>query len=65
MLELNLPPVRFRRAGSPGFFLTWLRGSLFAGGIHTNIDDDSVAREYGTVRALRSTCVSRCCPSSR
>ena len=51
MLEFNLPPVRFRRAGSPGFFLTWLRGSLFAGGIHTNIDDDSVAREYGTVGA--------------
>jgi hypothetical protein len=51
MLEWNLPPVRFRRAGSPGFFLTWMRGSLFAGAIRTNVDDDNVARDHGTMGA--------------
>jgi hypothetical protein len=51
MLEWNLPPVRFRRAGSPGFFLTWMRSSLFLGGIHTNVDQRDIAREIGTAGA--------------
>ena len=29
MLEWNLPPWRFRRLGTPGFFLTWVRPALF------------------------------------
>ena len=43
MLEWNLPPLRFRRAGSPGFYLTWMRPALFASGIATNLDDANVA----------------------
>ena len=30
MVEWNLPPLRFRRAGSPGFYATWARPALFA-----------------------------------
>ena len=40
MLELNLPPLRFRRMGKPSLFATWARMSLFASGIVTNMDDD-------------------------
>lgn len=38
MLEWNLPPLRFRRVGGPGFYATWARASLFASGLVTNID---------------------------
>ena len=37
-LEWNLPPIRFRRFGTPGFFGSWLRTSLFVGGLTTNFD---------------------------
>jgi len=45
MLEWNLPPLRFRSVGSPGFYLTWARTSIFAGLLTTDPD----------VEALRST----------
>ena len=35
--EWNLPPWRFSRLGSPGFYATWLRPALFAGGLATNV----------------------------
>ncbi|MGH8124462.1 MAG: YncE family protein [Rhodanobacteraceae bacterium] len=35
-LELNLPPWRFEEAGSPGFFLQWLRPALFGGVLVTD-----------------------------
>jgi len=38
LLDWNLPPLRFRRAGTPAFYATWLRTSLFAGGLLTNLD---------------------------
>jgi hypothetical protein len=38
-LEWNLPPWRFRRAGTPGFYATWLRPAVFAGGLVTNMDN--------------------------
>jgi hypothetical protein len=38
ILEWNLPPIRFRRLGSPGFYGTWLRTSLFASGLTVNFD---------------------------
>ena len=31
-IEWNLPPWRFRRAGTPGFYATWLRPAVFVGG---------------------------------
>ncbi len=36
LIEWNLPPVRFRNAGTPGFYASWLRPSLFTGALLTN-----------------------------
>jgi hypothetical protein len=44
MLEWNLPPARFTRVGTPGFYLTWARPSLFANYLTTNLDN-SVLRD--------------------
>jgi hypothetical protein len=38
MVDLNLPPLRFRRAGIPAFYASWLRLSVFAGGLSANPD---------------------------
>ena len=46
-----LPPVRFRHAGSTGFYFNWLRPALFAGAIRTDPDDDAFTRTLGTVGA--------------
>ncbi|MBA2304875.1 MAG: hypothetical protein H0W08_19900 [Acidobacteria bacterium] len=43
-LEWNLSPLRFRRVGTPGFYLTWMRPAIFAGGLLTNMDDRAVRR---------------------
>jgi hypothetical protein len=37
-VELNLPPWRFRRAGTPGFHAAWARPAIFAGVLSTNLD---------------------------
>ncbi len=39
MIELNLPPVRFQRLGTPGFYVPWMRPAIFVGGLGTNLDD--------------------------
>ena len=36
MLEWNLPPIRFDRVGTPGFYLAWARPALFASALVTN-----------------------------
>lgn len=33
LLEWNLPPARFERFGTPGFYATWMRPSVFVGGL--------------------------------
>ncbi len=38
ILEWNLPPIRFLRFGTPGFYGSWIRTSLFVGGLFTNFD---------------------------
>jgi hypothetical protein len=38
MVEWNLPPVRFRRMGRPGFYASWVRPSVFVGGLATDVD---------------------------
>jgi len=38
LVEWNLPPWRFRRAGTPGFHATWARPAVFAGALVTNLD---------------------------
>jgi hypothetical protein len=62
MIELNLPPIRFRRVGSPGFYLSWARPALFATTLVTNADDNVLKRTTQNVGAqidLRFTVMSR------
>jgi hypothetical protein len=49
MLELNLPPLRFRRLGTPGFYFTWMRPAIFTSALVTNLDGDSVRRSVTNV----------------
>jgi hypothetical protein len=48
-VEWNLPPLHFRRAGTPGFHLTWMRPAIFAGGLMTNLDETEIRRKVGNV----------------
>lgn len=45
MLEWNLPPIRFTRAGTPGFYLSWARPAVFVSALTTNLDDSAVRQE--------------------
>ena len=45
MIEVNLPPIRFDRVGTPGFFLSWARPAIFATGLATNLDNSSGLRQ--------------------
>jgi hypothetical protein len=38
IVEWNLPPIRFRNFGTPGFYGSWIRTSLFLGGLSLNFD---------------------------
>ncbi len=49
MLEWNLPPIRFERLGTPGFYVSWARPALFASALTTNLDDSTVRREVSNV----------------
>ena len=49
MVEWNLPPLRFRRAGSPGFYLTWARPALFASTLVTNPGSSAFRRTISNV----------------
>jgi hypothetical protein len=62
LLEWNLPPVRFRRVGTPSFYATWLRPALFTTALVTNLDDAGLRRTLGNVGGqldLRFTLLSR------
>ncbi len=45
MLELALPPIRFRRIGIPTFYLNWMRFALFSSAIATDLNDGQKRRE--------------------
>jgi len=49
MIEWNLPPVLFSRAGTPGCYLTWARPALFATALVTNADDSALRRSVANV----------------
>ena len=51
MVELNLPPLRFSRAGVPDFYLTWMRPAVFVTGLVTNVDDTTRQRRVAAVGA--------------
>ncbi len=50
-VEWNLPPWRFARLGTPGFYATWLRPAIFATGLVTNLDDSATRRKIVDVGA--------------
>jgi hypothetical protein len=61
-LEWNLPPLRFRRVGTPNFYATWARPSLFTTVLATNLDDSTLRRTVGDVGGqldVRFTLLSR------
>ena len=45
MLEWNLPPIRFKRVGTPSFYLTWARPALFVSSLTTNLEDSAIRDE--------------------
>ena len=49
MIEINLPPIRFRRVGNPGFYLSWARPALFTSALITNADNDKFKRNVHNV----------------
>ena len=49
LLDWNLPPIGFRRLGKPSFYASWLRTSLFGGGLVTNLDRSPDRETLGTV----------------
>jgi hypothetical protein len=49
MLDLNLPPYIFQSAGTPGFYLTWLRPSLFAAELWTDPGNAARHADYESV----------------
>jgi hypothetical protein len=51
LVEAQLPPWRFRRAGRLAFHATWARLSLFAGGLVTNLDRAADRERWGDVGA--------------
>jgi hypothetical protein len=61
LADLNLPPVRFGRAGRPSFYGSWLRASVFATALATNVDVADLRTESANVGAqvdLRMTLLS-------
>ncbi len=62
MLELNLPPIRFDRVGTPKFYLSWARPALFASVLFTNFDDQLLeyrSESYGIQIDFHFTLMSR------
>ncbi len=51
MIELNLPPLRFSRAGSPDLYVSWMRPAIFAAGLVTNLDNGAIRRTVYDVGA--------------
>jgi len=45
MLEWNLPPLRFSRAGTSNFYASWARPALFVTSLVTNVDDSTLRQE--------------------
>ena len=48
LVEWELPPVRFSGAGTPGFHLSFIRPSVFVGGLLTNLDRAGIRRSAVT-----------------
>jgi len=51
MLEWELPPLRFKRAGWSEFYFTWASTALFGSAIVTDVNDSSIRRELYNIGA--------------
>ncbi|MGI9233573.1 MAG: hypothetical protein ACR2RD_08085 [Woeseiaceae bacterium] len=51
MLEWNLPPIRFSRAGTSNFYASWARPALFVTSLVTNLDERAVRQEAYNIGA--------------
>jgi hypothetical protein len=51
MLELDLPPLRFRHFGLPNLYCTWARVALFTTGLLSNMDVPSIQQKAADVGA--------------
>jgi len=49
MLEWNLPPLRFRAAGTPALYASWVRPALFAGVLAADPDAPRRRRTYSNL----------------
>lgn len=49
IVELNLPPLRFKEVGTPSFYLQSLRTALFAGSLVTDIGDSAFEETWTTL----------------
>jgi hypothetical protein len=47
--DLNLSPLHFERLGTPGLYASWLRTSVFATGLSTDMDSPGNRRTLGDV----------------
>jgi hypothetical protein len=45
MVEWNLPPIRFEKLGSPGFYGSWIRPAIFTTALVTNPDSPRARTE--------------------
>jgi hypothetical protein len=62
MGDWNLPPWRFRRVGRPSFYASWIRTSLFATALSTNVDAADLRTKSANVGGqidLRMTLLSQ------
>ena len=50
-VEWTAPPLRFRRAGTPSFYLRWASLSLFTTGLATDVDQAGIRRELASAGA--------------
>jgi hypothetical protein len=49
LVEWNAPPVVFESVGSPGFYLTWLRPSVFAAALVAEPGNSALRTDYASV----------------
>ena len=48
-IEWNLPPIRFRNVGTPGFYVAWVRPAVFVSGVATGLDSSDLRRTAASV----------------
>jgi hypothetical protein len=51
MVEWNVPPVVFEDVGTPSFYLTWLRPTVFAAGLWTEPTSPGLRQSYSSIGA--------------